>query len=302
VPANAWEKPEGVAEALVCEISGLRPNGVCNTRAEVFISLSQAQALPEDTNWRMVEINSDNGRLATNNTPDVLRRQQVYFVPPAEAMDWWQLQNRPLPPTEPDTSSRPDILTTAEIVRPENWKPVGGVVEVIGSMQANDMDFYQVSYGEGTNPTNWFNLTGEETTYSPGTPLATWDTSELDGTYTLRLLVTNTDRSNETAWVQVIVDNIPPTLVLSAGEPDATYSWPQDDTISLQAVARDNYSISRVEFYHNGVFVGEDQTAPFGYDHQITRAGIEEFRAVAYDVVGNSTTSSLTIEVKRSDG
>jgi hypothetical protein len=302
LPANGWERPEGVGEALVCQISGLRPNNVCETRAEMFISLSQAQALPEDTYWQMVEINTQNGKLATINTPDVLRRQQAYFVPPAEAMDWWELNGLALPPTERDTESRPDILTTAEIVRPENWSRVGGVVEIIGSMDANSMDFYQVSYGQNINPVEWFNLTGQETTYSPGTPLATWDTSNLNGTYTLRLLVTNTDRSTETASIQVIVDNVAPSLVLNAGEPGTTYSWPEDEIISLAAAATDNNSIARVEFYHNGVFVGEKQAPPFGYDHQITRAGIEEFKAVAYDAVGNETEASLTVEVTRSGG
>jgi membrane peptidoglycan carboxypeptidase len=302
LPNQGWERPEDVADALVCEISGLRPNDVCRTRAEIFISISQVQALPVDTYWQMVEINSDNGRRATINTPDVLRRQQAYFIPPAEALDWWQLANLPLPPTEFDTSSRPDVLTTAQILRPENFSVIGGIVEVRGSMDSNSMDFYQIAYGQGGNPTQWFNLTDQETTYTPGTVLVNWDTTGLDGTYTLRLLVTNTDRTTDQAFVQIIVDNIAPTLILTAGEPGQVFSFPQEQVIPLEANVRDNYRIDKVEFYHNGLYVGEDQTAPFGYEHRITRTGIEEFRAVAYDSVGNATTSTITVEVRRSSG
>jgi hypothetical protein len=64
-------------------------------------------------------------------------------------------------------------------------------------------------------------------------------------------------------------------------------------------VAEDNVAIDRVEFYHNGTFVGTDEAFPFGYDHNITRAGRERFRAVVFDAAGNSSESEIIVEVGR---
>jgi len=70
--------------------------------------------------------------------------------------------------------------------------------------------------------------------------------------------------------------------------------------IPLSAEVVDNIRIDRVEFYHNGQFVGIDEDYPFGYEHTINRAGIEVFTAVVFDAVGNSSTSEVSVEVRRS--
>lgn len=297
LPPAEWPRPETIVQAPVCEISGLAPNDACETRTEIF--LSQAQLPPPDTYWQIVEVNSQTGQRITANTPSALRDARQYFIPPPEAMDWWRANNRPLPPEDYDTASRPDIFSSAVILRPENLEIVGGEVSVIGSIDTEGFDFYQVAFGQGPSPAEWSDITGQRDEFTPGVPLAVWNTTGLDGTYVLRLSVVLEDGTLETGTAQVIVDNIPPSVVLTTNDDRQIYRWPEDDTISLVAEVADNFRVDRVEFYQNGQFVGIDETFPYGYDHGINRPGNEVFTAVVFDAVGNSSQSELSIEIVR---
>jgi len=305
LPADNWPLPAEIVQAPVCEISGLAPNGVCDTRNELFIREVQVQTLPTDTYWREVEINSDTNRLATVNTPDALRRQVVYFVPPDEALDWWQLENRPLPPTQSDTSNVAPVLRTAAITSPGELDVVGGIVEVRGSMSVSELASFQVAYGEGFNPVNWINISDRRTQFDPTVDplLTTWDANGLDGLYTLRLQVELTDGTFDNDFVQVVVDNVAPTVVLLNDDPAGTvYRWPGADVIPLVAEVNDQY-MGQVEFYHNGAFVGVDPEPPYAWDFEITGVGTEEFLAVAIDQVGNQTQSlTLRVDILRAGG
>lgn len=304
LPPDAWPRPSDIGETLVCEISGLAPNGVCETRPEIFISANQAQTLPEDTFWVEVEINTDNNLLTTVNTQDALRRKVTYFVPPDEALDWWQLENLPLPPTQFDTSL-PDEFRRgqAAITNLVASDVVGGLVEIRGSMNSTELDFYQVAYGETVNPATWTNITDRITEFNPqsNTLLTTWDTANLNGPYTIRLQVTLEDGTFDDAFVFVIVDNVAPTVVLQTDDaPGKIYRWPEDDTIPLVAQVTEQF-MSRVEFYHNGQRVGIDEQPPYAWDFEITGTGSESFVAVAVDQVGNLTESlPLDVDVLRS--
>jgi membrane peptidoglycan carboxypeptidase len=300
LPDANWPRPQNIAQMQVCEISGMTPNGACPTRDEIF--LDRRQFPPQDTYWQRVEVNSETGQLATVNTPAALRRTSNYFVPPQDALDWWRANNRPLPPTQHDTVSRPDILSSAVILQPGNYEIVGGVVDVRGSMDTNNMAFYQISYGQGPNPDRWTDITGQVETFMPGTSLAMWNTAGLDGTYVLRLTAVLQDGTLETGTAQVIVDNIPPTIVLTAGEPGQVFRWPEDGVIPVVAEVSDNIRIDRVEFYHNGQFIGIANSYPFGYDHTINRTGVEVFTAVVFDAVGNSSSAEIQVEVTRAGG
>jgi membrane peptidoglycan carboxypeptidase len=297
LPPADWSRPEGIVQTRVCEVSGMRANDVCPARDEVFLDASQFP--PEDTHWRSVEINTQTGLLATVNTPSALRNARPYFIPPEEAMDWWRANNRPLPPTQYDTLSRPDMFSSAVILQPGNFDIVGGEVDIRGSIDTAGMEFYQLAYGQGTNPASWIDITGQRNEYVPGTVMGTWNTAGLDGTYVLRLTVVRQDGTLETGTVQVTVDNVPPTIVLTAGESGQVFQWPQDEVIPIVAEVSDNISINRVEFYHNGQLIGIDTDYPFGYDHPINRTGSEIFTAVVFDAVGNSSTAEITVEIVR---
>lgn len=301
LPILDWTRPETIITAVVCEISGMSPNDACRTREEIFLDIGQLP--PRDTYWQLVEINTQTRLRASINTPSSLRAQVPYFVPPPEAMDWWRANNQPLPPTDYDAVNitQTDLGTTV-ILQPRNFDVVGGVVDVRGSVDDGTLEFYQMSYGQGPNPTQWINLTEPQTEFIAGQSIAQWDTTGLDGTYVLRLRVVKKDGTTETAFSQVTIDNIPPAIVLRAGEPNQVFRWTIDSIIPVTAEVSDNIRVSRVDFYLNGQFVATANTFPYVYNHPINRPGIETFTAVVYDAVENSSTADTRIEVIRTEG
>lgn len=299
LPASRWERPFNIVEAAVCERSGLLPNGVCPPRTEIFLDGMQT-ALRRDTYWQAVDINSRTRQLATVNTPAELRSQQVYFIPPDAALDWWRANNQPLPPEEFDSVSRPEILSTAQILAPAQFDQVGGVVQVRGSIDAPNIQSYQLAYGEGRNPAAWTDIGEAQAVVSPGGVLGEWDTRGLNGIYSLLLTVVMQNGTSESQAVQVSVDNTPPTVELRAGEPGQIFRFPGDRVINLEAIAVDNLAMRSVEFYADGEFIGTAEQYPFGFSWNVTGVGDVTFTAIAYDQVGNSATAELAIQVVRS--
>jgi membrane peptidoglycan carboxypeptidase len=298
LPAATWEQPNGVVELVVCQRSGLLPNGVCDTRREVFLAAAQPNTV--DPYWQAVKVNSQTGQLATANTPAGLQVERVYFIPPPEAADWWQANNLPTPPTEYDTVSLPELLGSVQILQPVRLAYVGGIVDVRGSLDPTNMQYYALAYGQGLNPDQWIQIGEQHTTFARGTTLGSWDTAGLDGLYALRLSVVRSDNSVETSIVEVTVDNVPPQVILAAGEPGQVFRWPQDTTITLEATVLD-VSVTKVEFYHNGQLLGTDTDWPYGFIWDITRTGTETFTAVAFDQAGNSGSGDITVEVVRAE-
>ncbi len=296
LPVQDWQRPADVVDTLVCERSGLLPNGVCPTRSELFIQGIQPARV--DSYWQEYEINTQTGQRATVNTPEGLRSSRVYFVPPAEALDWWQANNQPLPPSEYDAVSRPGALGLASILQPEPFAYVGGEIEVRGTLDTSDMQYFQLSYGQGLQPEAWVQI-GEQQTTLNGATLGVWDTTGLDGLYSLRLNVIMSDNSIESAVQQVTIDNTPPTIALNAGEPGRIYRWPTEQVITLNAEVADNLAIDRVEFYANGQFIGTDTEWPYGFEWSIEGPGREVFTAFAYDQVGNQASAEVSVEVVR---
>lgn len=299
LPEAVWPRPASIVEARICQRSGMSYNGICPSRTEIFVSGTE-RALSEDSYWQLVEINSLTNQRATASTPAGVRSTQVYFVPPPEAMDWWRANNQPLPPTQFDTVTLPDELGATQILRPLQFDSVGGVVDIRGSMDESNMQYYQLSYGAGYNPERFFDITGQQTAYTPGTTLGLWDTTNLpDGLYTLRLVVVLSDNTLDAKVINITVDNTAPVITLSAGEAGQTFTWPDDETITLAAEVND-IKVDRVEFYHNGQFLGADTDWPYGFNFRINRTGIEIFSATAFDAVGNSASAEVQVEVVRS--
>lgn len=297
----AWQRPADVVEYTVCERSGMLPAGnvECPRYNEIF--LRQVPPFQTDTFWQAVELNTQTRQLATAFTPDNLRVKSVYFVPPPLALEWWQSNNLPLPPTEYDTVSRPSVLKSVEIFVPTDFAYVGGVVDIRGSIEATTqpLQTFQLAYGRGLNPTEWLSIGEAQTAFRAGTSLGLWDTTGLEGIYTLQLSATFADNSRDTDFVQVNVDNIPPAITLRVGEPNQIFRYPADRTIPIVAEVTDNLAIQRVEFYHNGQLLGVDTDWPYGFEFRITGAGEETFAATAFDQVGNSSTTTQTVQIRR---
>jgi len=300
LPIADWPRPPDVLEYTVCERSGLLPNPLidCPTRRELF--LRQVPPYQEDTFWQVYEINSQTRQLATAYTPANLRLRSVFFIPPAAAEEWWRANNLPLPPSDYDTISRPAALKAVQLFLPANFAYVGGVVDIRGAIDssAQVLNSYQLSYGQGLNPIQWLTIT-ESADYRDGTSLGQWDTSALDGIYTLQLSALFADESRDSDFVQVTVDNQPPQVALQVGEPGQVFRYPLDRTLNVLAEVSDNLALERVEFYHNGQLLGVDREWPYGFEFAIEREGEEVFSASAFDQVGNSARAEVRVTVAR---
>jgi membrane peptidoglycan carboxypeptidase len=298
-PAS-WSRPDGIIAKVVCEKSGMipPPESDCPRRTEIF----HPQVLPtqEDIYWQTVEVNSQTGQRVSISTPSHLIVEQVYFVPPNEALDWWTSNGQPLPPTEYDYLSLPEALGSVEIFVPQDLAYVRAEVDIRGVMDTEGMKSFQVRYGQGFRPTQWFAIGGKQTAFFEGRSLAIWDTIGLDGPYTIELSVQYENGSIDAAAVNVTVDNIPPVITLKAGEEGASIiRWPTQAELRLIAEADDNLAVDRVEFYRNGVLIGDIGEAPFELVLPIDGTGIEVFTASVFDEAGNQASSEIELEVIR---
>lgn len=297
IPTSTWQRPAGVIDMRVCQRSGLLPNGVCPVITEMFMDGTQPRV--QDTHWQLIQINSQTGQRATANTGSEFRTDAVYFVPPQEAMDWWRANNQPLMPEDYDTVSRPELFDSVRITSPSLFAYVGGEFEIHGALDDTNLQYYQLSYGVGLNPTQWIDIGERQTTYTENQALGLWNTRGLDGLYTLLLVAVANDNSYESEAIQVTVDNTPPTVTLDSATLGRIYRFPGDTEVELVATVQDNYAISRVEFYHDGVYLGADEAYPFGFSWRITGVGSETFSAVAFDQVGNQSNAEITVEIVR---
>ncbi len=299
LPNADWTRPDKVVALSVCDRSGLLPNSDCPTHTEIFLADGGFQPQQEDTYWQKVVINSQSGLRATASTPNQLQIGKLFFVPPPDADEWWRTNNLPLPPLGYDNVSRPELFSDVQLLQPQPYAYVGGAVDVRGTLKPEDLQYFQLSYGEGASPGGYLQVGSQQTVFTPGSSLGTWDTTGLSGLYTLLLTVVHKDNTAESASVQVIVDNTPPTITLSAGEPGKIYRWPQEDSLTLSATVGDDYQIQRVEFYRDGEFLGSGTENPYAFAYTLTGTGTFTFTAVAFDAVGNQTSSSTTVEVTR---
>ncbi|MGJ3238690.1 MAG: penicillin-binding protein [Anaerolineae bacterium] len=294
-----WQRPEEIVEMQVCQVSGLLPpdDDDCPRRSEIF----HPQVLPiqDDIYWQTVEVNSQTGLRASSSTREFLIVEQRYFIPPNDALEWWQTNNQPLPPTEYDTISVPQALSGTQLFAPQELAYVRGEVNIRGSVDPETLQSYQVRYGAGIRPNEWIVIGEPRTEFVEGQSLGTWDTTGLDGPYTVQISVLNRNGSVDSAGVRVTVDNIEPDITLQAGNDQQIFRWPAETVIPLEAEVEDNLAIDRVEFYQNGGLIGEVRQAPYEWIVTIDQAGVQEFNATVFDEAGNQDSDTITIEVIR---
>ncbi len=266
-PVEAWQRPRGLVNARVDAVSGMLPGKHTEvTVAELFLEGTEPKE--EDTVHQVFRINRDNGKLATVYTPPELVEERVYEVYPPVSNDWLTESGIPQPPVEYDDSTGPAINAgPVAFINPRPYEYVEGGTVITGNATLDGFQLYRLEYGQGLNPTEWRQLGGDYHSPVEGGPLAFWDTSvEEEGLYTLQLTVVRGDQSLERRSLQVTVDNTPPEVEMINPEPDNTYERDPDpllnDWINFQVDAKDNFSISRVEYFMDNEKVGESTVAP----------------------------------------
>jgi len=202
VPPDGWTQPAGMLKLKVCDPSGMLPTRACpNVVDEIFID--GYQPLQADTLYREYAINSQTGFLATAFTPPLLVEKRVFMQVPPQAQDWARATNLPVPPTQYDTVQPPVPGADANISLPAMFSQVQGRVTIRGSAGGAGFSHYRLQYGQGLNPDSWLPVGSDVSSPVSDGTLALWDTTGLNGLYSLQLLVINTDNSLRTATVEV---------------------------------------------------------------------------------------------------
>ena len=290
MPPSSWQAPADVEEYLVCELSGLLPATTdhCPTRRELMPAGSN---LLRDNRWQTVEINRATGLLATVNTPDAVRDEVAFFVPPEAILDWWLENDRPLPPTAYSADGAAPASKAVQITAPADYAYVGSTVAISAQINRAGAESWLLEYGADVNPKSWQAVGQPRRPPADGAIVATWETALLSGIHTLRLTVTFSDGSRETDTRLLTFDNTPPAIQLQVSDQPA----PAAQTVALQAAVSDNLTIERVEFYWDDDLLSVDVEWPYGMEVELGGAGDVVLRAVAYDQVGNRAQSRLVI-------
>jgi membrane peptidoglycan carboxypeptidase len=288
LPAEKWERPPDIVEIAVCDPSGLLPTRYCPTRPEIFKSGTEP-TIP-DNMFQLFAINIETGRLATVYTPPNLIEQRVFQVVPPEAAEWAQGAGIAQPPSAYDNINIPPTTGDLTIVEPAAFSYVRGVVAVKGNARDPAFQTYRLDFGAGLNPDQWFQIGSDSANAISNGLLGVWDTTGLDGLYSLRLTLVRADSSFQQAIIQLTVDNISPSIRLALPHDGQSFNL-SDEFVVIQPIAEDNVAMDRVEFYVDGKLVVTSNVEPFAGRWGITTAGKHIIQARAFDSAGNMTTS-----------
>jgi membrane peptidoglycan carboxypeptidase len=293
LPIQRWGQPKTIIEATVCKRSGLLPTPDCQKTKDLFYADATTSTVPTqlDTFWKRYRINSRNGLLATASTPPDVVTERIYFDYPPQARDWAKSVGEPIAPTEFDTGIASTGDSEGAITLPVSLARVKGKIQIRGNL-SQDVIAYNLAYGAGVNPTQWIGVTGGDPQQRGQNMLfGEWDTSTLDGLYTLRLSITLKDNAFKLYPVQITVDNSAPSVKVIL-PPDGQTIAAGQKTVKLEAIAQDNIEVGYVEFYANNQVLGSDNEAPYQFEWSTEGAkGVQVFFTVAYDAAGNMIQS-----------
>jgi hypothetical protein len=212
-PAAEWQRPPALREVEVCALSGLLPSRTgsgragCDTVRERFIA--GTEPVEEDASGIEVTVNRETGRLATYFSPPRLVEPRPYTLYPPETAAWAAAQGEPSPPADYDTVRRAGeaIDGRAAITSPAPWQAVNGIVAIKGLAAGDGFAGYRLAYFPDLVPDE-LHIIAEGTTAVPDAAvLAEWDTSGLDGLYTLLLTVFRQDGQFDEIAVPVSVQD-----------------------------------------------------------------------------------------------
>lgn len=280
LPVEGFSRPAGLVTAVVDAASGKLPTDHSGHRVQELFIEGTVPTEKDDIHIPF-QIAKSTGKLATPHTPPEDVETVVYAIYPPEAEDWMRETGIPKPPTEFDDRFGPNSAgADVAITRPGPFGVVGGMVSIMGNARAGSQERYWVEYGQGMAPGPWSPIGPEHGERVENGVLETWDTRGMSGLYTLRLNVVDGGQLRQTA-VSVLVDNEPPEARLELSTPyritvkrqqdptyemeerDYVYRTGEDEWVNITVDALDNTQMSHVEFFMNGVSLGQSTVAPY---------------------------------------
>ncbi|MEA3494010.1 MAG: Ig-like domain-containing protein [Candidatus Margulisiibacteriota bacterium] len=181
---------------------------------------------------------------------------------------------------------------------------LGGNIEVGAEISDPNFSYYQVEYASSDDPNNWQII--QDQTYTISTPLATWETTGLNGDYIIKVTVVDVVDNSSFGTVIITVDNTTPEAAIT----QPTAGQILNNTVQISGAANDrHFSDYKLEYGFGAnpaswteittstiqVAAGELgswDTSTLGTD------GIYTIKLTVTDQAGNSSTSpvSLTID------
>lgn len=287
-----WEKPDSITSLSVCQYSGQLPTPYCPVIDELFIAGTEPSNL--DTMYQPIQINRENGLLATVYTPADLVEEKVYQIFPIEYAHWVAEAGIPQPPTEYDLVNLPAINGNLLISYPDAFSYVKGLITIIGTVRDEDFKQYRIDYGMGLNPQEWLQIGEAGYDEKIDETLLQWDTTGLNGLVILRLTLVRTDNSIEKFLTQITIDNTPPTAEITAILP-STRASVYGNTYSIEAYAQDTIGIAYVEFLLDQHVIQRDETPPYEIEITPETGSSHQLQIAAYDLAGNVTLSERVL-------
>lgn len=269
LPKVDFVEPPGIKWVTVDADSGLLPGPLTQrTVREPFIEGREPKA--RDNLHKGFAICKETGKLATPYCPADQLEHKVFPVYPSAVNEWLRTTNRPQPPSEYCDVHGPNLRASdASITSPRIFQSVKGVVQITGNARIPGFREYQLEFGEGLQPSQWFPIGGTHGNAVDNGVLENWDTASLaNGLYTLRLTVRGSGDRQVT--VPVTVDAEKPRIRIIHPEDREVYVKELDDYALLQVEAFDNMGIARVEYFVDNQPVGESRLAPFSLTWTLT--------------------------------
>jgi penicillin-binding protein 1C len=262
-PVIPFVEPPGLGWAVVDATSGLLPTQYSpSTIREVF--LPGTVPTEHDNIHQMFRICRASGKLATVYCPLDEVTEQVFEIYPPEAADWVREKEIPQPPTDYcDVHGTSPVTGDVGITKPTAYDYIHGIVQIKGNARGPDVQLYRLQYGPGLNPNSWTQIGGDHYNTVDNGLLETWDVRDLDGLYTLQLSVVDWSGFYRQSTIQVTVDNVAPEVEITYPITEQLYLMEQDEWVSIQAQATDNFSMDRVEFYFDKEMLTYDTVSPY---------------------------------------
>jgi membrane peptidoglycan carboxypeptidase len=214
-PVHGFPRPQGIREYEVCDLSGAQPSPYCPERTAEIFSMDNPPPKPERDWFQRVEIDKNTGKRAnqfcqTNTTEKVMVVLDGILDP--DGRDWmrqWAAQNGyEVAPLEYCTVSA--ASDKVRILQPQPGEQVYGEVELWGSVEMENLERFEVTYGYSDHPEAWGWVAGPFEVPVKEQRLAVWDAQGKEPHfYTLRIVAFTTE--GEQFEDRVVVEVVGPT-------------------------------------------------------------------------------------------
>jgi hypothetical protein len=294
IPEQHWVQPAGIVRVDVCLPSGLLPSRYCpDVASEIFLAGTEPQQV--DNYYRPVAVNRETGRLATLWTPLGLVDEEVFFILTGSARVWAGQSGFPLPPetydTLPDSFPYYDDL---HISNPTALEILHGTVALRGTAAVSGMSRYEIQAGPGLYPETWYALGSGVGPVSEG-ELARWDTSGLEGVWSIQLTAVFPNGNIFNVAIPVTLDNTPPAIRWIEPSTPKRLSIAEGEALILQVDVTDNFGVAEVDFFLDGSSRTRLEIGPFSVRWNGLAAGRHTVKICALDRSGNET---CTVEME----